>query len=1230
MFTEEEKEAMDYMLDSIHAEAAKLNIAVKVYTSLDQVPQGAARRAIERGLRVKGWHYKGDICVYLPYADGMDDIKATILHEGVAHFGLRKMVGEKNMNAFMDGIFAAASPELRKEIVKLLPRYNYDMHVAVEEYIATLVESGVIEPTFWEKVKQLFRTMLENLGFTVELTDNDLRYILWESRNNLLKSGNPVDVAKDTMMRKKLGIGMFGTRSPEETRFRTDKRAPLVEEYDAAIDNNAYRFQEAFQDSMLSLKVLQDLIEKQSGKPIRTFENAYTAENRLSSVNKVDNERYLEDFFKPLLSQIDKLAKMSDRNTVENYIYAKSGLERNEVFLHREADKVLKEKTEELDKRLADKLITQKQYDKELQELKDAREKFIAEGKDYSGLTGLVLKEYEDELNSIEDDALRAKRQKEIEKEYKNHAEKIVSDFEGTIPSAEVDKLWQLIKAANDENLRKQFDSGMISADRYEELRNMMQYYVPLRGWQESIAEDFYDYTRKESPVQKEKAAKGRKSLADNPIANIALSAQNAIILGNRNKMKQRFFNFIINRPNELVTIRDQWYARTLQTVHEQMEPVYPDIKETDYPDTIRQKLEDFENEMKQLEEAGLARRKKIPLGVELKMKSGQKPEHMVSVMINGQEYVMYINGNPRAAQALNGKTNPEGEENIFWEYYNKAKRLYGGGLTSNNPDFVAANFVRDSIHSATMQFLNNGLKSASLFVLNTPRAANAVFRGVMGKYKPGNVTDQYFQEFIQYGGETGYTAIHTIEDYKREYEKALNEAKGIKAVAGAGKKSIEAAVKVLEVANRIAEDVNRFNAYMSSREAGKTIEESIDAAKNITVNFNKKGSLGKGKGAWAALAWFMNKWILFFNPAVQGLYQVGQTTKKNRKRVAGTLATIAASGFIMPYFNALLVSAFGGDDKDDYFYQTDYTRMNNWLIFTGDGYVKIPLPPFFREIYGMGDILHRMLTNRITPERAAVATMRQLQSAIGFINLIPEGEPSVKEAVSGIMPDIIAPLMDVALNRDFTGRDIAKDTEWTKNLPEYERVYRGVSPVYVEFSRILNQIGGDDARRSLLFGTFINPAYMEHIITSYTGGIGRTISNITGAAVDVATGETDNIEFRTIPVINRFGSPVTERSIAASVNRVFYDYLDRYEAMKVAEKRYKAFIKEGRSDFRKELEQMKKNGESELIRYFDAKMKVLRKKQNLLKENPDNKDLEKQIIELKSEMVLKAKKILE
>lgn len=1216
-------------IKNINEQAAKLNIPVTVYTSIDQVPQGAARRALEKGLRVKGWYHDGNICVYLPNADGMEDIKATLLHEGVAHYGLRKMVGVKNFNAFMDGIYAAASPEVRKEIVRLLPRYDYNMRVAVEEYLATLAESGTIEPTFWEKVKQLFRVMLENLGFTIELTDNDLRYILWESRNNLRKSNNPLETAKETVMRKRFGIGMFSSRKTEDTLFRFEDRPALVQEYDAAIDNNSFRFQEAFQDSMLSLKVLQELIERQSGKPIRTFENAYTAENRLSSINKVDNERYLTDFFEPLLNHIDRLAKMSSREQVEDYIYAKSGLERNEVFLNREAQKAYDEAKKELDGKLDKGDITQPQYDALMDKVQADYDKMISEGKDYSGLTGLVLKHSADELSGITDDAAREKRKKEIEKEYKEHAESIVSEFENKIPAAEVYRLWQLINSATNENLRKQFDSGIISAEKYEELKNMMQYYVPLRGWQESIAEDFYDYTRKETPVQKEKSAKGRKSLADNPIANIALSAQNAIILSNRNKMKQRFYNFIINRPNELVTVRDQWYARTVHTVHGQAEAVYPGIEETDDAKTIQQKLEEFEKNMKEMEELGLAFRRRTPLGVTVKVKQMQKPEHTVSVMINGQEYVMYINGNPRAAQALNGKTNPEGEENIFWEYYNKAKRFYGGGLTSNNPDFVAANFVRDSIHSATMQFLNNGIGSSARFVLNTPKSFKAVFRGVLGKYKPGSKTDQYFQEFIQNGGETGYTAVHTIEDYKHEYDKALNDLKGIKAVAGAGKKGLEGVIKALEVANRIAEDVNRFNAYMSSREAGKTIEESIDAAKNITVNFNKKGALGKGKGAWAALAWFMNKWILFFNPAVQGLYQVGQSAANNKKRVAGTLATIAASGFIMPYLNSLLISALGGDGDDDYFNQTDYTRMNNWLIYVGNGYAKIPLPPFFREIYGLGDIFYRLMTGRITPERASVATLRQVQSAIGFINLIPEGEPNIQEAVSGVMPDIIAPLMDVAFNRDFTGRDIAKDTEWTNNLPEYERIYKGVSPVYVEFSRLLNQIGGDDARRSPLFGTFINPAYMEHIITAYTGGIGKTISNLSGAAADLAMGNPDNIEFRTIPVVNRFGSPVTERSVTSATNRVFFDYLERYEAMKVAEKRYKQFIKDGRKEFRQELEQMKKNGEIEMIRYFDTKMKVLRKLQNALKENPDNKGLEKRITELKKEMSIKAKAIL-
>ena len=1230
-FVQEQQEASRYqpVIDAIQAEAGKLGIKVNVYTSMDEVPAGAARRAIEKGLRVKGWYQNGQINIYLPNAAGMEDVKATLLHEGVAHYGLRQLVGEQNFNEFIGKLYAQASKEVRENVMKLAPKYGYNIYEAMEEYIASMAEKGIDNPTFWQTVKKLFRDMLEKIGIKLDITDNDLRYLLWESRNNLRESANPVSVAKETTMRKKLGIGMFGKEPTEETRFRFEDRPQIIQQYDETIKSNAFRFQEAFQDSMLSLKELQTLIENYSGKKIRTFENAYTAENRLSSVNKQDNEKYMKKYFEPLVEQIKKLSGSTSREEVEDYIYAKSGLERNEVFLKRDADKAFNESKKELDAKLDKGDLTQDQYDALMKIAEADYQKAMSEPRDYSGLEGLVLKARQDELEGL-DEKERAKKEKEIAKEYKQHAENVVSEFEAKIPASETARLWQLINDATNETLRIQFDSGMISGERYDELKSMMKYYVPLKSWSEQIAEDVYEYTRRETPVQKEKAAKGRKSLAANPIANIALSAQNAIILGNRNKMKQRFFNFVINRPNPLATVGDVWYAKTIHTVHDQVEPVYPDINETDGAEEIQQKLEDFENEMKELEERGMAFRRKVPMGVELIMKKFQKPEHMVQVMINGQEYVIYINGNPRAAQAINGKTNPEGEENIFWEYYNKAKRLYGGGLTSNNPDFVIANFVRDSIHSATMEFMNNGLVASLNYLKNVPSSVKTVSRGVTGIYDSSNQMDVYFKEFVENGGETGYTAIYTLEDYKKEYEKLLQEVKGAKKALKAGKKSLDAVISVLETANRIAEDINRFNAYVSSRQAGKTIEESVDAAKNITVNFNKKGSLGKGSGAWAALAWFMNKWILFFNPAVQGLYQMGQAAKKNKRRVQGTLGAVMASGFIMPYINSLLISAFGGGDDDDYFNQTDYTRMNNWLLFTGDGYVKIPLPPFFREWYGLGDVLHRMLTGRMTPEKATVATARQLQSLIGFINLIPSGEPSIAEAVAGLMPDLVAPLMDVALNRDFTGREIAKDAEYTKNLPEYERIYKGVSPAYVSVSRMLNEIGGDEARRSPYFGTFINPAYMEHLVTSYTGGIGKTVSNVVGMAADAVTGETENREFRTVPVANRFYAPVTDRTVTSAINRIFYEYQDRYEAARVAEKRYKEFIKDGRKEFRKELEQMKKNGEADFISYFGAKMKILRKKQDRLKENPDDKRLEEEIRELKSQMIMRSKKLLE
>ena len=1046
---------------------------------------------------------------------------------------------------------------------------------------------------------------------------------------------------------------IFFRKGHELSKPPRQDRDKLIKDYDAAVGrkNQMYNFRETFQDSMLSLKILMRLIAEYSGKPIRTFEDAYWAENRLSSINKEENKRYLDNFYNPLMDYVHELAQKYGLRNVEDYIYAKSGLERNDVLLLRDAKKAFDEGKKLLDDKLAAGTIDEDQYEVLMKVTQADFEKTLAKGRDYSGLEALVFRDYKDQLdedkrNGKITEAERDKKERKIRKGYKENAERIVSEFEEKAGQEAVDALWAKINAATNATLDKQLESGLIDQTKYEELKGMMKYYVPMRGWEEEIAEDYYDYETgniKDRSGNVNQTAKGRTSMADNPLATIGLMAQNTILQGNRNKIKQRFFNFVINRRNPLAVIADTWYKRELDG---SATPLYPDIDGETDPEKIRMKLDAFEEEMKSEEEKGFVFRGKVPFGMKLNVDKKQKKEHFVSVKRNGREYIIYINGDPRAAQALNGLTNPESSR--AFRYFSTLNRYYGATLTSYNPNFMIPNAARDTLHASTMQYLEGGWEVLARYRKNLWKSQVAVFRGIAGKFDPNNPMDVYFKEFVENGGETGYTALHTIEDFKKDYARKMKEVQGLYGRTGKHfRNAWDGTARWFETANRYFEDINRFNAYVSSRQAGKSIEESVTAAKNITVNFNKKGSMGAARGAWKYLGPIASFWNLFLNPSIQSIYQVVKASMAHKRRAAKLMGVILLSGFLMPMFNEMMreieraLSGDDGDDDDkyDYFNQTDYTRMNNWLIyFPGvKTYVKIPLPPFFREIYGMGDILYRAVTGRMNPMRAGLETLRQLQNAVGIVKIVPEGEPGWKTALGTLVPDVAMPLYEIAVNRDFMGNAIYNDASWTKDDPEYTRVYKGVAPAYVEFSRLLNILtteNHDDIQRSFL-GQAINPAIMEHIVTSYTGGIGKTISDVTGIIGNVATGKGDDVEMRSIPVINRFVQPVTDRTLSAAVNRVFYPLRDDYERLRRQERNYKRAIKETedeakRKDYREKLEEMQESGEIEFIDYFDRKMKTLRKMEDRLKDNPGDKELEMRIREFKAGMIMKAKEILE
>ena len=1159
------------------------------------------------------------------------------LFEKVADMGLDGVLGNEAYNSTMIKMYGVLPEESRKEVMDdAVSNYNGDYVPAMHDYLIK-AKANIVD-----KVLGAIRSALRKAGFDVDINSSDVKYLLWRSKKPL-DNRNVFDVAED--ISKQYEFGVNGTRFSIKNFDPSDKRDALIKEYDAYLKTGKFNFIEAFQDRMYSVKVLMDKIVNATGKKVRDYEDAYTAENHLGSTNRPMQKKYLDKFYKPLLEEVDKLADKYGSEVVERYIYCKSGLERNEVLRQRDADEAYNSSKAELDEKLAKNEINQAQYNALLAQIDAQRQKTLSEDVDYSGIRGML---YNVKAQQINDDyesgkidkatrdqqlaKLEANRKDEL-KDWKDFAEKQVAALEGKASTKELDALWNKINAATNETLRMDYESGMIDKETYDAEKNMMKYYVPLRNWDDTTAEEMYEY-RSElvRPVSSnQKRAKGRESQADNPIATIGLMAQNAIVRGNRNKVKQKFYAFVANRKTSLATVRDVWYVKDAQG---NWVAEYADTSSAKNSAEFEAIIDQFEEDMKLLEAQGKAFKGKLPMGMKFKASSRQKQSHVVPVMINGKEYAVYVNGNPRAAQAMNGETNSEAA-NEKWEWYDKIKRMYSAGLTSWNPDFIIPNMIRDGIHASTMTLLDAGPIAAAKFALNGPRAFAQVFAMISGKGKSlvNPKYQAYFEEFIANGGETGYTAINTLEDYKKEYDKLINKAKGVKASNWA-KDGFSAIGGLIETANRIFEDVNRFNAYVSSRESGESIMRSVNAAKNITVNFNRKGAGFANNSVWGTVAGWMSKWILFFNPAVQGIEQLITKSKANPKRATATAATILSSGFLMPMINELLVAALGGDDEDDYWNQSDYKRRNNWMLYTGDGYVTIPLPPVLRELYGIGDVIYGSITGHITPERAVMDVARQAQSAVGFFNLIPEAsqEPDMITYTKGFAPDLAAPFLDVLTNTNFMGRPIAKWTDYNKYDPEYERVYKGVSKQWVEASKFLNELGGNEGRRSDVWGNFINPAMMEHLITSYGGGIGKTINNLAGMAIDIAEGDTENLDpFRKSPIVPRFFTPVDEKSAVPGINRRYYDYDYRYNVAKKALKNYQEGVaSKEHPEYQKYIDEMKENGEIRFMNYFKSMSKQIKDVQNRIKENPKNKkELEEKLIEMKAQVSVKCAEIL-
>ena len=1155
--------------------------------------------------RAKGFYNKrtGRITIVVANHSSMSDIEQTLLHEAVAHYGLRELFGEQ-LDAFLDNVYQHAEPEIRSRITEMARLHGWDFRKATEEYLAGLAETTDFEGMlkgkgfygWWSFVKRAFLDMLHKIGFGnydgPELSDNELRYILWRSYENLKEPGRYRSIlgeAEDISKQMDLKVGNFAENTDNsaasvadgDSYMYRDGRGVVGHVPDAVV-NRMYeeqvkdtrnrtmlgamtgwlsndgrkrwknKFAESYFDYTRSVKALQDAISEATGSKVEKNEDVWKSLNAKSSIDEREVDTMTRMLAAPLGNLISEMVKKSDGkyslDDIEAYLNAKHGVEeRNPYMLNQAVEKSLDmvRKDERL-KALSEGYSSDEADAIAAKAVDDARSETMESARrDYSGLTGLF------------DPALEGKSIDELE----DMARDYVSEIEDYFGKDVTDELWKRVNALNAYSLRKSYECGLLSKKQYDEVRSMYQYYVPLRGWHDGYAGDVYNYVTRggdRSMIENAlKKAYGRTSRAGDILGTMTAMANSAIVMGNKNKIAQTFMNLALNHDETgMFTISEAWYEKNASDDSYRL--VTPKLSEDMSAEEVADAIATWEDEMQEKSAAGEAvvRSGKFAKDFQYNLEEWKEQQHCVRVLRNGKEYMVYINGNPRATQAINGLLNPDYSSGVADDFIRKYMRYKAQVQTSLSPKFMISNLQRDAATAVGGSYAKFGAGYAADVVKNLAGNIDDIFR-LFHKDRTGTLDmnvakDRWFKEFVEHGGMTGVSSIRKKDEYEAQYAKSVERAVNPKRSAPArGWKSL---MDNIEFVNRCVENLTRFSVYMASRKAGKSVKDSVFDAKECSVNFNMKGS-----GAWGNAT--LRKYIMYANPALQSLRMISTWYDANKPRTIALLSSGVALGFL----NALILSALcgggGGDDDDNAYYAlTDYNRHNYFNVGIGNRkFLHWRLPQEMVPLYAIGQIVYDRMSGRISNEQALHQTLVQLNnlSPMAFVESdlnydMSANNTYAKTFVKAVTPDVLSDISDAYLwQEDFLGRSIGNRSEWNIHAPEWQRVDKRTPDFFVKsFEWLDKATGGTDHKRGGL-SQVLNPSAVWYILEQQGGGLSQVAHEFYNAGLALMGGEgSDDLEAKDYPFVSKF--MVDGNTDAARMrvkNEKFWMYRMEYEA---------------------------------------------------------------------------------
>jgi len=658
--------------------------------------------------------------------------------------------------------------------------------------------------------------------------------------------------------------------------------------------------------------------------------------------------------------------------------------------------------------------------------------------------------------------------------------------------------------------------------------------YVPLKGLATNEESSTGGNIGKGFDIRGKESLKamGRRSTAESPTLHAIKDITETIIRSRKNDVGNVFLKMVENNPN----------------------PEYWEVFSDDNPAKTRGWVK---GEVDEVSENML----------DAKNDDGSKKYYATKK--DGKTYFIHIKD-----QRLNRAMQNMGPEpmNIFTQTLGTMTRYLSAMSTSYNPEFLVSNVARD-VQTAVFALMGEqdlrggraqGKKLVGKMLKDIPSAMRAIHASLRGKELTGSALEwqQSFDQFREDGAKTGWFDMKEIDQQASELNAMVSMARSgqvisnIKdlatgrATAKAGSietgKSVISNLRVfkdgvkdfVENANTAVENAVRLSVYRHGIEAGLTRKKAASLAKNLTVNFNRKGEVGA----------VMNSLYMFSNASIQGSAVLLRAMKS--KKVQAFSAGIVAAAYVLATINRM-----ASDDDDDgvswYDKVPNHVRERNIVImksvFGGSDdpadYWTIPLPYGFNIFYVLGDTAEAAKNSsyRGYGELGTHVAMSILGSfsPLGF----ESSDDAAKMAIKTATPTVGKPFAQLAVNENFYGGSIFKENfAFGVQLPDSALAKKNAKPHWEAVSSFVNEATGGSAFRKGFID--VSPDTLDHLFSFVTGGAGKFASLSAGYAEKTILGE--EIEDREKPFYRKISGKVAQYGDQSR----FYDRADEIKQL--------------------------------------------------------------------------------